>query len=200
MELKSHPLILFMDIHTLPTKVVIDETEYTFDADYRNILYMFEALSDPDLLEEERIIVALNLFYDDVSSIPENKIEEATIDMFKFVTMGDYDPNDNKPKKQEKPLYDWGQDFNIIVAPVNKVLNTDVRGLEFLHWWTFLSAFYEIGECTFNTYVGIRDKLNKGKKLEKYEKTLYNEHRDKIVLKKKVDSVTQSLMDEIMGV
>lgn len=189
-----------MNTKTLPTSVVINDIEYKFDADYRNILYMFEALNDPDLIEEERVWCALNIFYDDLDSIPQDDIEQAIIEMFSFVTMGDYDPNDNSPKKNEKPLYDWEQDFNIIIAPVNKVLNTDARGLGFLHWWTFLSAFYEIGECTFSTYVGIRDKLNKHKKLEKYEKTLYNEHRDKIVLKKKVDSVTQALMDEIMGV
>lgn len=190
---------MYMDTHRLPTTIKLGDIEYGFNADFRNILYIFEALNDPDLLNGEKIIASLNIFYDDVDSIPNEYKEEATIEMFKFITMGDFNP-DEPSKKEEKPLYDWEQDFNIIVAPVNKVLNTDIRGLEFLHWWTFLSAFYEIGECTFSTYVSIRNKLNKNKKLEKYEKTLYNENRDKIVLKKKIDSVTQALMDEIMGV
>lgn len=75
----------------------------------------------------------------------------------------------------------------------------DGRGKDYLHWWTFLSAFMEIGECTFNTYVGIRDKLRRGKKLDKFEQKLYNENRDKIILKKKMDSTTQALLDEILG-
>ena len=47
--------------------------------------------------------------------------------------------------------------------------------------------------------MGIRDKLNKGKKLEKYEERIYKENRDKIILKKKYDKTTQSIIDEIMG-
>ena len=57
----------------------------------------------------------------------------------------------------------------------------------------------EIGDCTLNTFMGIRDKLNKGKKLEKYEERIYKENRDKIILKKKYDKTTQSIIDEIMG-
>ena len=187
-----------MNKHSLPTSVEIDGIEYAFNADFRNIIYIFSALNDPDLLDMEKALVALDLFYDDYESIPKNRLEVALTEMFSFINMGE--PESKSSKENAKPLYDWEQDFNIIVAPVNHILNTDVRGLEFLHWWTFLSAFYEIGECTFSTYVSIRNKLNKGKKLEKYEQTLYNENREQIVLKKKYDSVTQDLMDEILGV
>ena len=195
--LKNHPLLLIMDTHTLPTSIEIDGIEYTFDADYRNIIYIFTALNDPDLLDAEKVMVALNLFYDDFESIPKNKLEYAAKEMFAFMNMGE---EHTSVKHNAKPLYDWEQDFNIIVAPINRILNTDVRGLQFLHWWTFLSAFYEIGECTFSTFVNIRNKLNKGKKLEKYEQTLYNENKERIVLKKKYDTVTQDLMNEILGV
>ena len=57
----------------------------------------------------------------------------------------------------------------------------------------------EISECTFNTIVGIRDKLNKGIKLDKTEERIYKENRSKIVIKQKHDKVTQALMDEILG-
>ena len=57
----------------------------------------------------------------------------------------------------------------------------------------------EIGECTFATYVSIRDKLNHGKKLDKTETKIYKEHRNQIRLKKKYDDTTQALIDEIMG-
>jgi len=187
-----------MNTHTLPTSLEIDGIEYPFDADFRNIIYIFSALNDPDLLDAEKVMVALNLFFDDAESIPKDKIEYAAKEMFAFMQMGE-EPKSSK-HKNDKPLYSWEQDFNIIVAPVNRILNTDIRGLEFLHWWTFLSAFYEIGECTFSTYVSIRNKLNKGKKLEKYEQTLYNENREQIVLKKQYDTVTQDLMNEILGV
>lgn len=183
-----------MDRYKLPTSTEIDGVECEFNSDFRDILKIFEIMNDPDLLETERLIVALHFFYktDDYKA----DIMEATVQMLDFVTMGEHD--DGKPA--QKPLYDWEQDYNIIVAPINKTLGYDVRGTEYLHWWTFLSAFMEIGECTFNTYVGIRDKLNKNRKLEKYEEKILKDNREKIILKQKVDSTTQSLMDEIMGV
>lgn len=184
-----------MDKYSLPTSTEINGITCEFNTDYRDILYIFKALNDPDLLDQEKVIVALDLFYktDDYKVDQEKAIKE----MLFFLEMDEPDTS-NKP--ESKPLYDWETDFNIIIAPINHILNTDVRGLEYLHWWTFLNAFMEIGECTFSTYVGIRDKLNRGVKLEKYEEKLVRENRDKIVLKKKVDSTTQALMNEILGV
>ena len=184
-----------MNKYRLPTSINIDGVECEFNSDYRDILHIFEALNDPDLLDEEKTMVALQLFYkDDKYRI---NLFTAIKEMYSFMTMSQVE--DDTPTKQSKPLYDWEQDFNIIVAPINRVLGTDVRGLEYLHWWTFLSGFMEIGECTFNTYVGIRDKLNHNKKLDKHEKRILDENRSAIILKKKYDSTTQALMDEIMG-
>lgn len=184
-----------MNKYILPTSINIDGVECKFNSDYRDILHIFEALNDPDLLDEEKTMVALQLFYKDDNYKVD--LYTAIKEMYSFMTM--YQVEDDTPAKQSKPLYDWEQDFNIIVAPINKILGTDVRGLEYLHWWTFLSGFMEIGECTFNTYVGIRDKLNHNKKLDKYERRILDENRSAIILKKKYDSTTQSLMNEIMG-
>lgn len=184
-----------MNKYILPTSIEIDGITCEFRSDFRDILRIFTALNDPDLLEQERIQVSLYLFYkDDKYTINKAK---AIKEMFEFISVNT-DENESQ-HADSKPLYDWEQDFNIIVAPVNRILGKDVRGLDYLHWWTFIGAFMEIGECTFNTYVGIRDKLNHHKKLEKYERKIYNEHKDAIVLKKKYDSTTQSIMNEIMG-
>ena len=42
-----------------------------------------------------------------------------------------------------------------------------------LHWWTFLSAYMEIGDCTFAQIVRMRSLLAKGKKLEKHDREWY---------------------------
>lgn len=184
-----------MDKYKLCTSTIIGDKECKFDADFRNIIHIMNILSEPNLLETERIAVALDLFYNDSSYNVD--IEKAIEEMFFFISYGnDYSKSGNT---SNKPLYDWEQDFDLIIAPVNKSLGYDCRGKDFLHWWTFLSAFMEMGECTLNTYMGIRDKLNKGKKLEKYEERIYKDNRDKIILKRKVDETTQSIIDEIMG-
>lgn len=185
-----------MNKYELPTSVNIGDMTCEINSDFRVMLRCFEALEDPDLLESERILCALDMFY--VTDDYKKNQKLACQEFFTFMTMGEvYD--DKHTDKQEKPLYSWEQDYSIIISPINRILGYDVRGVKYLHWWTFLSAFMEIGECTFNTYVSIRDKLNKGRKLEKYEERILKENRDKIILKKKHDSTTQSIMDEIMG-
>lgn len=173
---------------------MIAGTECEFNSDFRDIIKIFEPLTDPDLLNNEKVIVSLDMFYktDDY----KKDLETAIKDMFFFIDMGDTDST----AKHEKPVYDWNQDFNIIVAPVSRIIGKDVRGMEYLHWWSFLNAFMEIGECTFSTYVSIRSKLNKGKKLEKYEEKIFRENKNKVLLKKKVDTFTQNLLDEVLGV
>ena len=69
-------------------------------------------------------------------------------------------------------------------ADVNKVAGREIRGAEFLHWWTFLSWFHAIGEGQLSTLVSIRDKLRRGKKLEKWEQDYYRGHKDQVDLKK----------------
>lgn len=183
-----------MNKHYLPTAINIGGVDCEIYSDYRDILEIFEIFEDPDLLDNEKIVVALDYFYktDDY----QQDIETAILEMMNFISQCSEESSGNVSKK---PLYSWEQDFNIIVAPINKAMNTDIRGLEYLHWWTFLSAFMEIGECTFSTFVGIRDKLNKGTKLDKAEERIYKENRSRIVLKQKHDKVTQALMDEILG-
>lgn len=185
-----------MNKYRLPKSTTIAGVECEFVSDYRDILEILEILQDPDLLESESIFIALSYFYKTEDYF--NDVSQAIDDMFDFLSC--CKRNDNKKEESDKkPLYDWEKDFNIIVAPVNKIVGYDIRGVEYLHWWTFMSAFMEIGECTFSTYVSIREKLNKGIKLEKNEEKIFREHRDAIVIKRKYDSATQELMDLIMG-
>lgn len=183
-----------MDKRHLPTTVIVADKELEVFTDYRDILDIFTILSDPDLLEYERVAVALDYFYKTDDYIVDYK--EAVLQMYNFITAGEPEPSAHH---ESKPLLDWDQDFTVIAAPISKIVGRDIRGMEYLHWWSFLSAFMEIGECTFSTYVSIRDKMNRGVKLEKHEERIYREHKDKILLHKKVDSTTQALMDEILG-
>lgn len=185
-----------MNRYKLPTTITIKDKECAIDWDYANILEIFKILNDPDLLDNEKMAIALSYFYEDDSYLAD--IETAMKEFVSFINMGD--DNIEKVNKDRKPTYNWEQDFNIIVPAVNKVLGYDVREREKVHWWTFLGAFMELGECTFSTFVGIRDKLNKGKKLEKWEERIYNDNRDNIILKKQYDVTTQNMIDEIMGV
>lgn len=181
----------------LPTTVEIDNSIYKIrnNGDYRIVLDIIEAINDPNLNEQEKAYCVLKIFYEDFSSIQESHIERAIKEAFKFIDGGD----DNSVYQEKKPVMSWEQDFKWIVSPINRVLGTEIRSLPYLHWWTFLGAYYEIGDCFFAQIVNIRSKKNKGKKLEKYEEDFYKENFDIIKLKTKTTTEEDELLKEILG-
>ena len=56
--------------YTLPTSVEVGGVEYEIRSDYRAALDIIAALSDFELNDQERVIVALDIFYPDFEKIP----------------------------------------------------------------------------------------------------------------------------------
>ena len=109
--------------------------------------------------------------------IPAEHIQEALDKVAEFIDMGISDES-KKPKTM-----DWEQDATIIIPAVNKVLNTEIRAVQYMHWWTFLGAYMEIGESMFSNVLHIRQKIAKNKKLEKWEQEFYKENKSLIDFK-----------------
>lgn len=196
-------------IGALPEVLTVGGEDYPIRTDYRNILQVFEAFQDPDLQPEEKWIVAIYLLFedfscdDDVLQAAQNgfDLEEAMKQISWFISAG-------QPEKKvlDLPTYNWTQDEQMIFSAVNKVAGRETRELEYLHWWTFLGYFNEVGEGTFSFIVGIRHKLNKGKKLEKHEKEFLSHNKELVLMKKPLTKEEQeqedaykSLLDEVLG-
>ena len=173
----------------LPTSVEVAGKEYAIRSDFRPVLDIMDALSDPDLSGEDRAEAVLTIFYPDVDEMPPEDYQEAISKFFWFMNGGE------EPQKKNQPrLLDWEQDFPLIVGPVNRVLGKEVRDLKYLHWWTFQSAFMEIGDCTFAQVVNIRGKLARGKKMDKSDKEFYNRNRNLVDFKRKYSSTEKDLI------
>lgn len=174
-------------IGVLPETLTVSGTDYPIRTDYRNVLQVFEAFQDPELTQEEKWIVAIYLLFedffcdDDVLQAMQDgfHLEEATKQISWFISAG-------QPEKEvlELPTYNWKQDEQMIFSAVNKVAGKETRELEYLHWWTFLGYFMEIRESSFADIVGIRNKLNKRKKLEKHEKEFLAKNKELVKLEK----------------
>ena len=154
---------------SLPTSTTIDGVKYRFNADFRDILQIIEYLTDTKRPEVVRWLIVLELFYED--PIPTEHQQEAIEYLVKFIGYGE-----EKAKPGPK-LIDWEQDAQLIIGDVNKVAGYEIRTISFLHWWTFLSYFYGIGEGVLSSVVSIRNKKAKGKKLEKWEEEYYKENK-----------------------
>ena len=94
---------------------------------------------------------------------------------------------------------DWEQDFEYIIAPINRVSGHDIRTDDYLHWWTFISYYYEIGDCLFAQIVRIRKALKKGK-LDKVDREWYRENRDLVDFKQRFTDAEEELLNLWGGV
>jgi len=91
---------------------------------------------------------------------------------------------------------DWEQDFPIIAAPVNRVLGFECREVPYLHWWTFLAAYNEIGDCLFANVVSIRKKKAQGKKLDKADQAFARENSDLVNFRVKATAAEEAVFEE----
>lgn len=72
-----------------------------------------------------------------------------------------------------------------------------MRGCKYLHWWTFLGYFREIGEGVFSEVVSIRTKKVRGKKLEKYEREFEQEHSELVRIRPRYTDEEQAEIDAL---
>jgi hypothetical protein len=72
----------------------------------------------------------------------------------------------------------------------------EIRSGEYMHWWTFLSYFFEIGDCLFAQVVRIRDKLARNKKLEKAERDWLKHNRHLVDIQPRYTKQDEQLLEE----
>ena len=187
-------------IYDLPTRVEIGGVSYEIRSDYRAVLDILTALSDPELSDSDRAEAILDIFYFHPTYLhmPQSDYDDAIRKFIWFINCG----NEGNGEKKQTKLMDWEQDFPYIVAPVNRVLGLDVRSVPYdfenntggLHWWTFMSAYQEIGDCLFAQIVGIRRKLARGKKLDKSEQEFYRNNRQLVDFKRKYTEMENDIL------
>ena len=166
--------------YDLPKSLTVCEKEYAIRWDFRAALDLCAALSDAALSDEDRALAALVIVYPDFDGMPPEHYQAAIERAMWFLSGGE---TEHPGAKKKTVLMNWEQDWPLIVGPVSRVLGQDIRGMEALHWWSFLAAYMEIGECTFAQVVSIRSKKLRGKKLEKAEREWYRENRDIVDLR-----------------
>lgn len=186
-------------IFDLPTKLDIRGTEFDVRYDYRVILEIFSALNDPELTESDKLLAVLVMFYPQFDDLPYEDYQEAIDKCFWFINCGEEEESKKAPK-----LVDWEQDFKYIVAPINRVYGTDIRSVQYdknansggLHWWTFMSCYYEIGDCLFAQIVRIRNAKAKGKPLDKTDRDWYRQNRNLVDFKTKYSSAEDEILKQ----
>ena len=161
----------------LPTSIEIGGVAYPIRTDFRDILTIIQALTDPELNDQEKAIVLITILYE---QRPDD-LQEAINKAMDFIAAGTEDDG-----KKHPVLMDWEQDYDLIVPAVNKVAGKEVRAVEYMHWWTFVGYYMEIGESLFSQVLSIRQKRARGKKLEKWEREFERDNIKIVKLHKKL--------------
>lgn len=177
----------------LPKELEVCGTRYEIRSDFRAALDICAALSDNDLQEDEKVLEALEILYVAFDRMPFEHYREALEKCMWFLNCG---RKEQKTKSAPK-LIDWQQDFQYIIAPVNRVCGKEVRAVDYMHWWTFISAYMEIGDCTLSQIVKIRDAKARGKKLDKADQEWYRENRDLVDFKTKYTEEEQEMLKRL---
>lgn len=165
----------------LPKSVEINGEKHniTKECDYRVILDCWNALKDYRLEPNEQITCALTIFYDDYATILNSDSELLKLFIGKMTEIIDGDSSaPTVTGRKLKPIVDFEKDFPLIASALLPVLGYDVRGADYLHWWTFLGAFREIKEGAYASVLRIRTKQARGISLSADEKRFYRENRE----------------------
>lgn len=181
-----------MEVWELPTSIVVGGIKYDIRTDFRAILDILKTFNDPEYENNEKWIVALTILYIDFDNMPPQDYEEAIEKAIEFIDMGIKDDGKKKPHTM-----DWEQDGAVIVPSVNRVLGKEIRAMQYLHWWTFLGAYMEIGESLFSQILNVRMKQAKGKKLDDWERDFYRENKKLIDLDVKYTEEEQAERDRL---
>ena len=184
-----------MNSWELPKTLTVGSDVYAIRSDFRAVLDILKYFNDPDYEQDEKWWICLDILYVGFQEMPKELWSEAAEQAVLFIDMGMEENEGSKPR-----LMDWEQDAPIIIPSVNRVLGKEVRTLPYLHWWTFMGAYMEIGESLFSQVVSFRKKRVQKKKLEKWEKEFYKENKSLCDLKKRYSREEQEEQERLKAI
>ena len=167
------------------------------------VLDCFKELNSTELDDIGRIISSLVIFYeemkdpDDIFTVFGDDYVDAVKQMFRFFNCGQEETGNGS----NYVLVDWEKDSQLISGAINNVARTEVRSLEYLHWWTFMGYYAEIHDSAWNSIVAIRYKIKAGKPLEKEERRFKRENPQYFVWDSTSikDKEAEMLLNDILG-
>lgn len=170
----------------LPYSLNVGGVDYEIREDFRAVLDILTAFGDDELTAEEKTQAMIEILYYPALPPPETLGEAAEAARW-FIDCG-ITREDEQPTAR---TMDWEQDAGIIFPTINKIAGFETRGRQTIHWWTFYGWFMEIGDGLFSQVLSIRQKLTKGKKLEKWEQEFLRNNPKLCELKGATDEVQE---------
>lgn len=168
-------------IQGLPTELEVNGRYEPIRWEYTAVLDIIDVMNDPELDDNEKTYGSLWILYENFERFRYDDYAPAFNALKRFMNNGVSEKTGGEVK-----TVDFEQDYNLLIPAINRVAGKEIRTCDDIHWWTFLSWFMEIGDCTYSTVLSIRTKLRKGKPLEDWEKEFYSTNRDMIDIQRRL--------------
>jgi hypothetical protein len=139
-------------MNLLIDKLPTDYEGLKIDTNFRSFILFELLMQDSSLKKEEKIMLALNLFFKDEEFENVDEIKKAIKAILWFYTLGkSEDKKEIKRKektveKKQKAIYSFEYDSNLIYSAFLSQYRLDLNEVDYLHWWKFRSLFEGLNE------------------------------------------------------
>lgn len=146
--------------------------------DFRESIKFELLMQDNELREEEKVKLALNLYYN-LNNITD--VKKAVDDIIWFYKGGkiekeNVDKEEKKSNSKEKQIYSYEFDANYIYSAFMEQYHIDLNSIKYLHWWKFKALFNSLNEdvlfCKIMGYRAMNLNKIKDKEMKKHYKKL----------------------------
>ena len=156
-------------LYRVPQSVVSGGHSYEFDADFRNCIKFENLMFDPEIDDDSRGALALNLFY----PVIPGDISAAFQEIIWFYAAEQKEASHSGSGSQKR-IYSFEHDADYIFAAFMADYRIDLNEIGFLHWWKFRALFAGLKPdnliCKIMEYRSADTKSMKGEQKKFYEK------------------------------
>lgn len=117
--------------------------------DFRESIKFELLMQDSKITEKEKIMLALKLYYYDISKIKDIKL--AIDEILWFYRCGKEIQEQKESKQEEvrmKQIYSYEFDDEYIYSAFMEQYKIDLNSIKYLHWWKFKALFNCLNENT----------------------------------------------------
>ena len=128
--------------------------------DFRESIKFELLMQDNELDEDDKIKLALNLYYYNLNDITD--VKKAVEDIIWFYKGGkkeieNVDKEVKKSNSKDKQIYSYEFDAEYIYSAFMEQYNIDLNSIKYLHWWKFKALFNSLNEnVLFSKIMGYR--------------------------------------------
>jgi len=143
---------------TFPLAVDIEGNLYYINADFKNILRIFEMLNDENIPENKKINKLSEWFFKSClpENIPRNTIADAFLD-FLGMKKQNHDEQDIIEDEESERQFCYNFDAEEIYASFLSEYSIDLIDIDFLHWHKFKILLGNLSpECAFKKKIELR--------------------------------------------